>query len=221
MLITAVYNRGDMRLYINGKAEAQGKYKKQSGGRGQYGDAHLRLEPKPRGEGFEFVNAITGGVIPSKFIPAVEKGAFETTQEGVLANYPIVDVKVTVFFGSYHNVDSSEMAFKVAGSICFRNAAKQGNPVMLEPVMNVEIVTPEDFFGDVMGNVNSRRGQIYESGDRGMAKFIKAMIPLAEMFGYATDLRSMTQGRANYTMEFDHYEKVPGNVAEKLIANKS
>lgn len=205
---------------IQKEVEMEEKYAKQTGGRGQYGHVLLRVSPQEPGKGYEFVDAVVGGKIPREYIQPVNKGVQEAMAKGIMAGYPMVDIKVELYDGSYHDVDSSEMAFKIAGSICFQSAAKQASPVLLEPVMNVEIVTPEDFFGDVMGNINSKRGQIYETGDRGMVKFIKAMVPLAEMFGYATDLRSMTQGRANYSMEFDHYEKVPNNVAEKIIAKK-
>lgn len=207
---------------IQKQVEMEEKYAKQTGGRGQYGHVYLRVEPKEAGEGYEFVDKIVGGKIPKEYIPAVDKGVQEAMTRGILAGYPMVDMKVELYDGSYHDVDSSEMAFKVAGSICFQNAAKSAAPVLLEPIMDVEVVTPEDYFGDVMGNLSSRRGQIIESGDRGaMAKFIKAEVPLAEMFGYATDLRSMTQGRAAYSMEFSHYSKVPQNVAEKIIQDRS
>lgn len=197
------------------------KYAKQSGGRGQFGHVFLEVSPQEPGVGYEFENAIVGGKIPREFIPAVDKGVQEAMTRGITAGYPIVDVKVKLFDGSYHDVDSSEMAFKIAGSICFQNATKQANPVILEPIMAVEVTVPEDYFGDVMGDINSRRGQILETGDRGLIKFIKAMIPLAQMFGYATELRSMTQGRGNYAMEFGHYEKVPNNVAETIIAKRA
>ncbi len=196
------------------------KYAKQSGGRGQFGHVHLRVMPQQPGEGYEFVNSIVGGKIPREYIPAVDKGIQEAMTRGIIAGYPVVDVKAELYDGSYHDVDSSEMAFKIAGSICFQNAVKKATPVLLEPIMEVEVVVPEDYFGDVMGDINSRRGQIQETGDRGLVKFIHAKIPLAEMFGYATDLRSMTQGRGNYTMEFGHYEKVPNNVAEEIISKR-
>ncbi len=197
------------------------KYAKQSGGRGQYGHVHLKVTPQEAGAGYEFVNSIVGGKIPKEYIPAVDKGVQEAMTKGVVAGYQIEDVKVELYDGSYHDVDSNEMAFKIAGSICFQKAAKTANPVLLEPVMEVEVTVPEDYFGDVMGNISSRRGQIQESGDRGLIKFIKANIPLAEMFGYATDLRSMTQGRGNYTMEFGHYDQVPRNVAEDIVAKRT
>lgn len=201
---------------IQKEAEGEEKYVKQSGGRGQYGHVVLKAYPNEAGKGFEFIDKIVGGRIPREFIPAVEKGIKEALTRGIQAGYPVVDVKVELLDGSYHDVDSSEIAFKIAGSIAFQDACKKGNPVILEPMMKVEVVTPENYMGDVMGNLSSRRGQIQEMGDRGTAKFIKALVPLAEMFGYATDLRSMTQGRAAYSMEFGHYEKVPNNVAEKI-----
>jgi len=205
---------------ITKEVEAEEKYAKQTGGRGQYGHVWLKLTPQEPGKGYEFENDIVGGKIPREFIPAIDKGIQEALTRGILAGYPVVDVKVSVFDGSYHDVDSSELAFKMAASIAFQAGAKRANPVILEPIMKVEVLVPEQYFGDVMGNISSRRGQIQESGDRGMVKFIKSEIPLAEMFGYATDLRSMTQGRGNYTMEFGHYQKVPGNVAEEIIAKK-
>ena len=206
---------------ITKEIEMEEKYAKQSGGRGQFGHVHLRITPQEPGEDYEFKNSIVGGKIPKEYIPAVDKGIKEAMTKGIIAGYPVVDIKAELYDGSYHDVDSSEMAFKIAGSICFQNAVKQANPVILEPVMDVEVTVPEDYFGDVMGNINSRRGQIKESGDRGLIKFIKADIPLSEMFGYATDLRSMTQGRGNYTMEFGYYEKVPRSIADEIIAKRS
>ena len=201
-------------------SEAEGKFIKQSGGRGQYGHCWLRVEPTEEGEEFEFKDEIKGGSIPQEFIPAIQKGVKEAMDNGVIAGYPIVDVKVTVYDGSYHDVDSSEAAFKVAGSMAFKEAVKNGRPVILEPVMSVEVTTPENFMGDVVGDLNAKRGQIDEMIDRGegnaMVKIIKSKVPLASLFGYATQLRSMTQGRANYSMEFDHYAEVPSNVAEEL-----
>ncbi|PIR55321.1 elongation factor G [Candidatus Peregrinibacteria bacterium CG10_big_fil_rev_8_21_14_0_10_36_19] len=197
------------------------KYAKQSGGRGQYGHVHLRVGPQEPGKGYEFINSITGGKIPREYIPAVDKGIQEAMTKGVIAGYPLVDLKAELYDGSYHDVDSSEMAFKIAGSICFQNAVKKANPAILEPIMDVEVTVPEDYFGDVMGDINSRRGQILESGDRGLIKYIKSQIPLAAMFGYATDLRSMTQGRGNYSMEFGHYSAVPKNVADEIIAKRT
>ncbi|MEK7529010.1 MAG: elongation factor G [Patescibacteria group bacterium] len=196
--------------------EMEEKYAKQTGGRGQFGHVLLRVSPLEAGKGFEFEDSVVGGRIPREFIPAVQKGVVEALQRGVVAGYPIVDVKVELYDGSYHDVDSSELSFKIAGSICFQNAARKASPILLEPVMKVEVVSPEEYFGDVMGNLSSRRGQISETGDRGMAKFIKATVPLAQMFGYATDLRSMSQGRASYSMEFGHYQKVPNSVAEDI-----
>jgi elongation factor G len=206
---------------VTTEVDAEEKYVKQSGGRGQYGHVKITLGPNEPGKGYEFVNKVVGGKIPREFIPAVDKGIKEALTRGILAGYPVVDVKVTLYDGSYHDVDSNELAFKIAGSLAFQKGAKQAGPVILEPIMKVEVTTPENFFGDVMGNLSSKRGQIYETTSRGMAKVIHARVPLAEMFGYATDLRSMTQGRASYSMEFDHYEKAPNNVAEKIIADKS
>ncbi|MDD3861720.1 MAG: elongation factor G [Candidatus Gracilibacteria bacterium] len=205
---------------ITKEVKMEEKYAKQSGGKGQYGHVLMTVSPQEPGKGYEFVNSIVGGKIPREFIPAVDKGVQEAMTRGIQAGYPIVDVKVELYDGSYHDVDSSEMAFKIAGSICFQNAAKAASPVILEPIMKVEVTVPENYFGDVMGNISSRRGQIQESGDRGLIKFIKAEVPLAEMFGYATDLRSMTQGRGNYTMEFGHYSKAPNNVTEEIISKK-
>ena len=196
----------------------QGKFVRQSGGRGQYGDAIINLIPQEAGEGYEFVNNIVGGAIPKEYIPSVDKGIQEALNNGVLAGYPVVDVKVELIDGSYHEVDSSEAAFKVAGSMAIKNALKKANPVLLEPMMAVEVETPEEYMGDVMGNLSSRRGQIQGMGDRGNAKVINAKVPLSEMFGYATDLRSGTQGRASYTMQFESYDQVPKNVADEIIA---
>jgi len=203
---------------IKGKAEAQGKFKKQTGGRGQYGDAHLRLEPKPRGEGFEFVNAIVGGVIPGKFIPAVEKGCIETCEQGILAGYPIVDTKVTCFYGSYHNVDSSEMAFKVAASMALKKAFMDAKPILLEPIYELEIKVPETYMGDVMGDISSRRGKILGMDADGRFQVIKALVPLAELYKYSTVLRSMTQGQGIFHRTFSHYEEVASDVAQQIIA---
>ena len=198
--------------------EQQGKFIRQTGGRGQYGDVWIKLEPQQPGAGFEFVDAVKGGSIPREYIPAVEKGVKEATENGALAGYPIVDVKITLFDGSYHDVDSSEIAFKIAGSMAFKEAARKASPVLLEPIMSVEVVVPEDFMGDVIGDLNSRRGKVLGMDTRPAAQAIDARVPLAQMFGYATDLRSMTQGRATYTMQFSHYEPVPANVAEGIIA---
>ena len=205
---------------IKKSAEAEGRYIKQSGGRGQYGHCWLRVEPNEAGKGFEFIDEVKGGTIPREYIPAIEKGVKEALDRGILAGYPIVDVKVAVFDGSYHEVDSSEAAFKIAGSMAFQDGCKRASPVILEPIMKVEAVTPEEFMGEVIGDLNSKRAQIEEMGDRAAVKFIKAKVPLSEMFGYATQLRSMTQGRASYTMEFGHYAEVPRNVAEEIIGDK-
>ncbi len=202
---------------IKKKAETQGKYKKQSGGRGQYGDCHIRLEPMKRGEKFEFVDAIVGGVIPGKFIPAVEKGVVETMEKGVIAGYPVVDVRVTCFDGSYHNVDSSEMAFKMAASLGFKKAFANANPVLLEPIMEIEVRVPEEYMGDVMGDLSSRRGKIMGMDAEGRFQVIKAQVPLAELYRYSTTLRSMTQGRGIHSRKFSHYEMVPSDVVEKII----
>ncbi len=208
---------------IKTSSEAEGKYIRQSGGRGQYGHCWLKLEPNEAGKGFEFSNGIKGGAIPQEFIPAVEKGVKEATQNGVLAGYPVVDVKVTLYDGSFHDVDSSEMAFKIAGSMAFQEGTRRAKPVLLEPIMKVQVITPESFMGDVVGDINSRRGIIKEINDRGegnaRVKVIDAEVPLASMFGYATQLRSMTQGRASYSMEFSCYSEVPKNVAEDIMSN--
>jgi len=201
---------------IKQSAEAEGKYIRQSGGRGQYGHVKIKLEPMEQGGGFEFLNEIKGGVIPQEFIPAVEKGIKEAMTKGVVAGYSMVDVRATLFDGSFHDVDSSEAAFKIAGSIAFQDAAKQASPILLEPIMKVEVAAPEDYYGDVTGDLNSRRAQIEEMGERGMLKTVKAMVPLSEMFGYTTDLRSMTQGRGLSTMEFSHYQEVPNSIAEQI-----
>ena len=203
---------------IRKKVEQQGRFVRQTGGRGQYGDVWITLEPQEPGKGFEFVDAIKGGVIPREYIPAVEKGIREATENGPLAGYPVVDVKATLFDGSYHDVDSSEIAFKIAGSLAFKEAARKADPVLLEPIMSVEVVVPEEFMGDVIGDISSRRGKVLGMESRPAAQVIDARVPLAEMFGYATDLRSMTQGRATYTMQFSHYEPVPAAVAEGIIA---
>jgi len=203
---------------ITRKVEVQGKFVRQSGGRGQYGDCWLRIEPSEPGDGFEFVDAIKGGAIPREYISAVGKGAEEASQNGVLAGFPIVDVKVTVYDGSYHDVDSNEMAFKIAGSLGFKEGAAKAGPALLEPMMAVEVVVPEEYMGDVIGDLNSRRGKIQGMESRGGAQVIGAHVPLSSMFGYATDLRSATQGRANYTMVFDHYEQVPKAISEEIIA---
>ncbi len=196
--------------------EQEGKYIKQTGGRGQYGHVVIKLDSRERGEGFEFINKIVGGTIPREYIPAVEAGIKEAMQNGVVAGYPMVDISVTLFDGSYHDVDSSEVAFKIAGSMAFREGAKKANPVLLEPVMKLEVVTAEEFMGDVIGDLNSKRGRIEELSERAGIKVIKAFVPLAELFGYTTSLRSMTQGRGSSTMELDHYAEVPPNVAEAV-----
>jgi elongation factor G len=198
--------------------EQQGKFIRQTGGRGQYGDVWIKVEPLAPGSGFEFVDGVKGGSIPREYIPAVEKGVREATENGALAGYPMVDLQVTLFDGSYHDVDSSEIAFKIAGSMALKAAARKANPVLLEPIMAVEVVVPETFMGDVIGDINSRRGKVLGMDTRPAAQAIDARVPLAEMFGYATDLRSMTQGRATYTMQFSHYEPVPAAVAEGIIA---
>ena len=202
---------------IRKKVEAEGKFVRQSGGRGQYGHVRIRVEPQEQGKGFEFVNEIVGGVVPKDYIPAVAKGIEEQLQNGVLAGFPLVDVKASLYDGSYHEVDSSEMAFKIAGSMAMREGALKASPVLLEPIMKVECVTPEDYMGDVMGDLNRRRGLVQGMEDAPAGKVIRANVPLAEMFGYATDLRSMSQGRATYTMEFLHYAEAPSSVADEVI----
>jgi len=203
---------------VKGASKAEGKFIRQTGGRGQYGHVFIEIEPLEPGKGFEFVNAIVGGAIPREYISAVEKGIKEAIDRGILAGYPIVDIKAKLYDGSYHEVDSSELAFKIAGSIGFREAAKKAKPVLLEPIMSVEVVTPEEFLGDVIGDLNSRRGKVQSIDRRGNAQVIRVQAPLSEMFGYATDLRSMTQGRAIYTMQFSHYEEVPKGVSEEIVA---
>ena len=203
---------------IKGRAEAQGKYKRQSGGRGQFGDCWLKVEPLPRGTGFEFENAIVGGVIPGKYIPAVEKGVKEAIEEGVIAGYRVTDVRVTVFDGSYHTVDSSDMAFKIAGSMGFKKAFHEAKPILLEPIYDVEVVVPDEFMGDVMGDLSSRRGKISGVEAEGPFQVIKAKVPLAELYRYSTSLRSLTQGRGLHRRKISHYEEVPHEVAQKLIA---
>lgn len=205
---------------IRKSVEQEGKFIRQSGGRGQYGHVWLKIEPRERGKGYEFENAIVGGVIPKEYIPAVDKGIKGQIESGVLAGYPVVDVKVTLFDGSFHEVDSNEMAFKIAGSMAFREGALKADPVLLEPIMSVEVVTPEEYMGDVVGDLSRRRGMIQAMDEGPSGKIIKAAVPLGEMFGYATDLRSMSQGRATYTMEFSHYNEAPANVAEAVISQK-
>ncbi len=206
---------------IRKMVEQEGKFVRQSGGRGQYGHVWLRLEPQEPGAGYEFVNGIVGGVVPREYVPAVDKGIQEQMEKGVLAGYPVVDVKVTIFDGSYHEVDSSEMAFKIAGSIGFKDGALKAGAVLLEPIMKVEVVTPEDYMGDVMGDLNRRRGILQGMDDSPSGKVVRAEVPLAEMFGYATDLRSATQGRATYSMEFAKYHEAPANIAETIIKKAS
>ncbi len=205
---------------IRGEAEAEGKYIKQSGGRGQYGHCWLRVKPNERGKGVEFVEEIKGGSIPKEFIKPIEKGVVETAQKGVLAGYPLLDVVATVYDGSYHDVDSSEIAFKIAGSMAFVDACKKAGLVLLEPIMKVEVLMPESAMGDIVGDINSKRGQVQEMRDRGAVKVVDALVPLSEMFGYATQLRSISQGRASYSMSFDHYEEVPKNVEMAILEGK-
>jgi elongation factor G len=205
---------------IRKPVEQEGKFVKQSGGKGQYGHVWLKLEPNGAGKGFEFVDAIKGGTVPREYIPAVEKGLKEAQNSGVMAGFPVVDVKVTLFDGSYHEVDSSEQAFKMAAIMGFKDGMRKASPVLLEPMMAVEVETPEDYMGDVMGDLNRRRGIIQGMDDLPAGKAIKAEVPLAEMFGYSTDLRSMSQGRATYSMEFKHYSEAPKNVAETVINSK-
>jgi len=202
---------------IKGFGDQQGKYKRQSGGRGQYGDTWLKIEPKGRGEGFEFVNAIVGGVIPSKYIPAVQKGIEEAMSEGVLAGYPVVDLKATLYDGSYHSVDSSDMAFKIAGSIGFKKAFMDADPILLEPIYDLEVTIPEEYMGDVMGDISSRRGKILGMDTQGSFQLIKAKVPLAELYRYSTHLRSLTSGRGIHKRKFSHYEEVPFDVSQKII----
>ena len=203
---------------IRAEATARGRFVRQSGGRGQFGDVEITIRPLAPGGGFQFVNKIVGGVIPREYIPAVENGVREAMENGVIAGYPLLDIEVTLFDGSFHQVDSSEVAFKIAGSMAFREAAKKAKPVLLEPIMDMEVVCPADFLGDVMGDLTSRRGRIREMEDRAGAKVVNASVPLSEMFGYATDVRSMTQGRATYTMQFGRYEEMPRQLAEELMA---
>jgi elongation factor G len=202
---------------IRASVEQEGKFVRQSGGRGQFGHVYLKIEPQEAGTGYEFVNEIVGGVVPREYIPAVDKGVQEAMNNGVIAGYPVVDVKVTLYDGSYHDVDSNEMAFKIAGSMCFKEGVKKAKPVLLEPMMKVEVTTPEEYMGDVMGDLNSRRGIVQGMDDTPAGRQIKAEVPLSEMFGYATDLRSATQGRANYSMEFAKYAEVPASIADAVI----
>lgn len=206
---------------IRTKVDQEGKYVRQSGGRGQYGHVWVTIEPREPGAGYEFVNAIVGGAIPREYIPAVDKGIQEQLQNGILAGYPVVDVKVTLYDGSYHDVDSSEMAFKIAGSMAFKEGAKKAKPVLLEPIMKVEVVTPEEYMGDVMGDLNRRRGILQGMEDTPSGKVIRAEVPLGEMFGYATDVRSMSQGRATYTMEFSKYNEAPSSITEQVMSKST
>jgi len=206
---------------IRKTVEQEGRFVRQSGGRGQYGHVYVKIQPQKAGTGYEFVNAVVGGVVPKEYIGAVNKGVKEQMENGVIAGYPVVDVKVTLYDGSYHDVDSSEMAFKIAGSMAFRDGALKANPVLLEPIMKVEVVTPDDYMGDVMGDLNRRRGLPQGMDDSPSGKVIRAEVPLAEMFGYATDLRSMSQGRATYSMEFEKYSEVPQNVADSVLRKAS
>jgi len=206
---------------IRTSVDQEGKFVRQTGGRGQYGHVYVKIEPQEPGTGYEFVNAIVGGVVPKEYINAVDKGIKEQMENGVIAGYPVVDVKVTLYDGSYHDVDSSEMAFKIAGSMAFRDGAQKANPVLLEPIMKVEVVTPDEYMGDVMGDLNRRRGLPQGMDDSPSGKVIRAEVPLAEMFGYATDLRSMSQGRATYSMEFQKYAAVPQNVADSVLRKAS
>jgi elongation factor G len=202
---------------VKKRVEQESKFIRQSGGRGQYGHVWLRIEPKELGTGYEFVNEVVGGVVPKEYIPAVDKGVQDQLKSGVLAGYPVIDVKVTLFDGSYHDVDSNEIAFKIAGSMCFREGARKAEPVLMEPIMNVEVVTPEEYMGDVIGDINRRRGLIQDMGETPSGKIISCEVPLAEMFGYATDLRSATQGRATYSMQFKKYNETPASVADAIV----
>ena len=205
---------------VRKQVNSEKKYKKQSGGKGQYGHCLIEIHPLPRGEGFQFEDKIFGGAIPAKYIPAIEKGVKEAMEKGVLAEYPVIDVKVVVYDGSYHDVDSSEMAYKIAGSMGVREALRKAGPTLLEPMMKVEVTVPEEYMGDVIGDINSRRGRMEGMELVSGAQIIRAYVPLAEMFGYATDLRSNTQGRGLYTMQFDHYEPVPNSISEQVLGGK-
>jgi elongation factor G len=201
----------------NAVVKIEERYIRQTGGRGQYGHVVISLEPTGPGGGYEFIDKIVGGIIPKEYISSVDAGIQDAMQSGVLAGYPVVDVRATLTYGSYHDVDSSEMAFKIAGSMCFKKAARAAHPVLLEPIMSVEVVTPDDYMGDVIGDLNSRRGRMEGMEQRGNAQTIRAQVPLAEMFGYATDLRSRTQGRATYTMQFNSYQEVPESVSRDIV----
>jgi elongation factor G len=203
---------------IRKRVDSEGKFVRQSGGRGQYGHVKITVEPNELGKGYEFINDITGGVVPKEYIKPIDQGIQEALNSGVLAGYPVVDVKITLFDGSYHEVDSNEMAFKIAGSMAFKSGCEKASPVLLEPIMAVEVEVPEEYMGDVIGNLNSRRGRIENMEDRSGVKVVTSKVPLAEMFAYSTTLRSMTQGRGTYTMQFSHYDEAPRNVAEEIIA---
>ena len=205
---------------IKKAVKSEGKFIRQSGGRGQYGHCWVEIEPLESGKGFEFVNKIVGGVIPKDYIAPIEQGIREAMESGVLGGYPVLDVRVTLYDGSYHEVDSSEMAFKIAGSMAFKEGCKKADPVLLEPIMKVDVNVPEEYMGDVMGSLNARRGRIEGMEARGGVQAITAMVPLAEMFGYATDLRSMTQGRGTFTMQTSHFEEVPKNIQDKIISTR-
>jgi len=198
-------------------AQAQGRFKKQTGGRGKFGDVHLKLEPTDRGEGFEFVDAIVGGVVPNRFLPAVEKGVIETMNNGPLSGSRVIDVRVTAYDGSHHSVDSDELSFKVAGSMAFKSAFEQANPIILEPIYNVAVWTPEEYMGDVMADLNTRRGRVSGMDQDGDQKKVTSQVPLGEMYQYINNLRSMTQGQGSFTMEFSHYEQVPRDVQTEII----
>jgi elongation factor G len=202
---------------IRGTADVQGKYKRQSGGRGQYGDCWIKTEPLEKGKGLEFVNKIFGGAIPSQYIPAVEKGVKQSMERGVIAGYPVVDIKVTLYDGSFHDVDSSNLAFEIAGSMALRKGVEQAQPSILEPIMEAEAIVPEEFMGSVMGDLNSRRGRVLGVGRQGKKQVIRALVPQGEVFNYATDLRSLTKGGGELKMKFSHYEEVPPNVSQPLI----
>jgi elongation factor G len=206
---------------VRKSVEMEGKYIKQSGGRGNYGHVWIVLEPNQMGKGFEFIDKIKGGRIPKEYIPSVQKGLIGAMDSGVLAGYPVVDVKVTLTDGSYHDVDSNDMAFQIAASMAFKDAAKRATPVLLEPIMKIDIVSPKEYMGDVIGDLNRRRGRIEQVDDKGAVQYIHGLVPLAEMFGYATTVRSLSQGRASYSMEPSHYEDVPRNLTEELVAKSA
>jgi len=206
---------------ITKNAQAQGKHVRQTGGSGQYGDVWIRVEPNERGKGFEFVNAVVGGTVPREYIKPVENGIRESLENGIIAGYPMIDVKATLYDGSYHEVDSNEMAFKTAGSLAIKEATRKAGPILLEPIMLVEVTTSEEFYGDVIGDMNRRRGTILGMESRGATHVVRGYVPLAEMFGYVNELRSMTSGRANYSMEFSHYDPVPKNIADEIVAKSS